>query len=44
MWLCRPQINTLDQITGKGIDVSRTNILLKALMILLKCVKLRGVV
>ena len=30
------KINTLDQITGKLIDVSRTHILLKALMILLK--------
>ena len=30
------EINTLDQITGKVIDVSRTRILLKALMIPLK--------
>ena len=39
-----PEINTLHQITGKVIDVSRTYIPLKALMIPLKCVKLRGVV
>ena len=38
------EINTLDQITGKVIDVSRTHIPLKALMIPLKRVKLRGVV
>ena len=38
------EINTLDQITGKGIDVSRTHIPLKALMTPLKRVKLRGVV
>ena len=38
------EINTLDQITGKSIDVSRTHIPLKALMIPLKRVKLRGVV
>ena len=38
------KINTLDQITGKVIDVSRTHIPLKALMIPLKRVKLRGVV
>ena len=39
------EINTLDQITGKkGIGVSRTHIPLKALMILLKRVKSRGVV
>ena len=38
------EINTLDQITGKVIDVSRTYIPLKALMIPLKRVKLRGVV
>ena len=37
------EINSLDQITGKGIDVSRTHIPLKALMIPLKSVKLRGV-
>ena len=37
------EINTLDQITGKVIDVSRTHILLKGLMIPLKGVKLRGV-
>ena len=36
--------NALDQITGKVIDVSRTHIPLKALMIPLKRVKLRGVV
>ena len=30
------EINTLDQITGKVIDVSRTHIPLKALMIPLK--------
>ena len=38
------EINTLDQITGNVIDVSRTHIPLKALMIPLKRVKLRGVV
>ena len=38
------EINTLDQITGKVIDVSRTHIPLKALMIPLKRVELRGVV
>ena len=38
------EINTLDQITRKVIDVSRTHIPLKALMISLKRVKLRGVV
>ena len=38
------EINTLDQITGKVIDVSRTHIPLKALMVPLQCVKLRGVV
>ena len=38
------EINTLGQITGKVIDVSRTRILLKALMIPLKHVKLKGVV
>ena len=38
------EINTLGQITGKVIDVSRTHIPLKALMIPLKRVKLRGVV
>ena len=37
------EINTLDQITGKVIDVSRKHIPLKALMIPLKRVKLRGV-
>ena len=36
------EVNTLDQITGKVIDVNRTHILLKALMIPLKRVKLRG--
>ena len=36
-------ISTLDQITGKLIDVSRTHIPVKALMIPLKRVKLRGV-
>ena len=34
------EIDTIDQITGKVIDVSRTHILLKALMIPLKRVKL----
>ena len=34
------EINTLDQITGKVNDVSRTHIPLKALMIPLKRVKL----
>ena len=38
------EINTLNQITGKVIDVSRTHIPLKALMIPLKRVKLGGVV
>ena len=38
------EINTLDQITGKVIDVSRTHIPLKASMILLERVKLRGLV
>ena len=38
------QIDTLDQITGKVIDVSRTHFPLKALMIPLKRVKLRDVV
>ena len=38
------EISTLDQITGKVIDVSRTHIPLKALMVPLQCVKLRGVV
>ena len=38
------EINTLNQITEKVIDVSRTYIPLKALMIPLKRVKLRGVV
>ena len=38
------EINTLDQIAGRGIDVSRTHIPPKALMIPLKRVKLRGVV
>ena len=38
------EISTLDQITGKVIDVSRTHIPLKALMVPFKCVKLRGVV
>ena len=38
------EINTLDQITGKVIDVSRRHIPLKALMIPLKRAKLRGVV
>ena len=38
------EINTLDHITGKVIDVSRTHIPLKTLMIPLKRVKLRGVV
>ena len=38
------EINTLDQITGKVIDVSRMHIPLKALMIPLKRVKLGGVV
>ena len=38
------EINTLDQITGKVIDVSRKHIPLKALMVPLQCVKLRGVV
>ena len=38
------EISTLDQITGKVIDVSRTHIPLKALMVAFKCVKLRGVV
>ena len=38
------EINTLHQITGKVIDVSRTHIPLKALMIPLRRVKLRGVV
>ena len=38
------EINTLDQITGKVIDVSRTYIPLNALMIPLKRVKLGGVV
>ena len=37
------EINTLDQITGKVNDVSRTHISLKALMIPLKHVKLKGV-
>ena len=34
------EIDTIDQITGKVIDVSRTHILLKTLMIPLKRVKL----
>ena len=38
------EINTLDQITGKVFDLSRTHIPLKVLMIPLKRVKLRGVV
>ena len=38
------EINTLDRITGKVTDVSRTHIPLKALIIPLKRVKLRGVV
>ena len=38
------EINTLDQITGQVIDVSRTHIPLKALMIPLKGVKLSVVV
>ena len=38
------EINTFDQITGKGIDVSRTHIPLKALVIPLKRVNLRGAV
>ena len=38
------EINTLDQITGKVIQVCRTHIPLKALMIPLKRLKLRGVV
>ena len=38
------EINTLDQITGKVIDVSRTHIPLKALMIPLKRVYLGGAV
>ena len=38
------EINTLNQITGNVIDVSCTHIPLKALMIPLKRVKLRGVV
>ena len=39
------EFNTLDQVTGKVIDVSRTHIpLAEALMLPLKRVKLRGVV
>ena len=38
------EINTLDETTGKVIDVSHTHIPLRALMIPLKRVKLRGVV